>query len=234
MKAVIPLEVGLPTLRSELCDQGLNDLNVARELDLAEERREAAAIRLAAYQQQLARGYNPKVKERRFAIGELVLKKTLPSDRDPNEGKLAPNWQGPFRITSTAGRSAYRLEDMEGKPLPRCISKNSTSEKMYSRNQISIKGNFSGKSLCIASRFAAVQPLFSGYQLSARRHRQLRHTYQGPVTVPPSRLGTSVQRANRPELGAFTSSGGTARSISGSGNSTTLAARRLCSEGQPS
>ena len=119
MEAVIPLEVGLPTLRSELCDQGLNDLNVDRELDLAEERREAAAIRLAAYQQQLARGYNQKVKERRFAIGELVLKKTLPGDRDPNEGKLAPNWQGPFRITSTAGRSAYRLEDMEGKPLPR-------------------------------------------------------------------------------------------------------------------
>ncbi|KAJ8619484.1 hypothetical protein MRB53_028013 [Persea americana] len=116
---VIPLEVGLPTLRSELCDQGLNNLNVARELDLAEERREAAAIRLAAYQPQLARGYNPKVKERRFAIGELVLKKILPGDRDPNEGKLAPNWQGPFRITSTAGRSAYRLEDMEGKALPR-------------------------------------------------------------------------------------------------------------------
>ncbi|KAJ8630076.1 hypothetical protein MRB53_023399 [Persea americana] len=56
--------------------------------------------------------------------------------------------------------------------------------------------------------------------------------FQGPVRVPPSRLGASVQRANRPELGAFTSSGGTA--ISGSGKSTTLPARRLCSEGQPS
>ncbi|XXG79749.1 hypothetical protein AAC387_Pa09g0752 [Persea americana] len=89
-------------------------------------------------------------------------------------------------------------------------------------------------SLCIASRVTAVQPLYSGYQLSARRHRQLRHTHQGPVTVPPSRLGASVQRANRPELGAFTSSGGTAISKSGSGHSTTLAARRLCSEGQPS
>ncbi|XXG88386.1 hypothetical protein AAC387_Pa12g0600 [Persea americana] len=58
MEAVIPLEIGLPTLRSELCDQGLNDLNVAQELDFAEERREVAAIRLATYQQQLARGYN--------------------------------------------------------------------------------------------------------------------------------------------------------------------------------
>ncbi|XXG87436.1 hypothetical protein AAC387_Pa11g2122 [Persea americana] len=51
--------------------------------------------------------------------------------------------------------------------------------------------------------------------------------HQGPVTVPPSRLGASAQRANRPELGAFTSSGGTAISVSGSGISTTLAARRL-------
>ena len=40
---------GLPTLRSELCGQGLNEVNLARELDLAEERRDAAAIRLVAY-----------------------------------------------------------------------------------------------------------------------------------------------------------------------------------------
>ncbi|KAJ8616751.1 hypothetical protein MRB53_036123 [Persea americana] len=119
MEAVIPLEVGLPTLRLELYDQGLNDLNVARELDFAEERKETAAIRLAAYQQQLARGYNQKVRARRFAVGELVLKKTLPGDRNPNEGKLAPNWQGPYKVLSTAGRAAYRLKDMEGKELSR-------------------------------------------------------------------------------------------------------------------
>ena len=119
MEAVIPLEVGLSTLRSELCDHGLNDLNVARELDFVEEWREAVAIRLAAYQQQLARGYYRKLKERRFTVGELVLKKTLPGDRNPNEGKLAPNWQGPFKVLSAVGRSAYRLEDMEGKELPR-------------------------------------------------------------------------------------------------------------------
>ena len=67
----------------------------------------------------MASGYNKKVKERRFAIGELVLKKTLPGDRNPNGGKLAPNWQGSFKVLSAAGRSAYRLEDMEGKELPR-------------------------------------------------------------------------------------------------------------------
>ena len=91
MEAVILLEVGLLTLRSELSDQGQNVVNLARELDLADERRDAVAIRLAAYQQQLARGYNQKVKERKFSVKELVLKKTLPGDKNPNEGKLAPN-----------------------------------------------------------------------------------------------------------------------------------------------
>ena len=67
----------------------------------------------------MARGYNRKVKERIFAIGELVLKKTLPGDRNPNEGKLTPNWHGPFKVLSVAGRSTYRLEDIEGKELPR-------------------------------------------------------------------------------------------------------------------
>ena len=67
----------------------------------------------------MARGYNQKVKERGFVVGDLVMKKMLIGDKNPNEGKLAPNWHGPFKVLSAAGRSAYRLEDMEGKELPR-------------------------------------------------------------------------------------------------------------------
>ncbi|XXG54107.1 hypothetical protein AAC387_Pa03g2073 [Persea americana] len=59
------------------------------------------------------------------------------------------------------------------------------------------------------------------------------YAHQGPVPVPPSRLGASVQRANRSQLGACTSQGGTAICTLGSSTSTTLAARRLCSERQP-
>ena len=94
-------------------------MNLAQELDLAEEQRDGVAIRLAAYWQQLGRGYNQKVKEKKFSVGELVLEKTLPGDKNPNEGKLAPNWHGPFKVISAAGRSGYRLEDMEGKEFSR-------------------------------------------------------------------------------------------------------------------
>ena len=49
VEAVIPLEVGLPTLRSEEYDQENNELMLAKDLDLAQKRRDLAMIRLASY-----------------------------------------------------------------------------------------------------------------------------------------------------------------------------------------
>ena len=52
MEAVIPLEVGLPTIRSENFDPDLNREAIALELDLADERRERALVHIASYQQE--------------------------------------------------------------------------------------------------------------------------------------------------------------------------------------
>uniref|UniRef100_A0A2N9J2B4 Uncharacterized protein n=1 Tax=Fagus sylvatica TaxID=28930 RepID=A0A2N9J2B4_FAGSY len=49
VEAVIPLEVGLPTLRSEEYDQENNELMLAKDFDLAQECRDLAMIRLAFY-----------------------------------------------------------------------------------------------------------------------------------------------------------------------------------------
>ena len=49
VEAVIPLEVGLLTLRSEEYDQENNELMLAKDLDLAQERRDLVMIRLASY-----------------------------------------------------------------------------------------------------------------------------------------------------------------------------------------
>jgi hypothetical protein len=38
--------------------------------------------------------------------------------RKPNEGKLGPNWEGPYKVLSQAGLGAFRLEDMHGKAVP--------------------------------------------------------------------------------------------------------------------
>ena len=38
--------------------------------------------------------------------------------KDQGAGKLAPNWEGPYRVTTVAGVEAYYLEDVEERPLP--------------------------------------------------------------------------------------------------------------------
>ena len=89
------------------------------QLDLLEEHREMAVIRLADYQHKLAWRYNQGVKVRDFVAGDLVLCKAMGSARDIYTGKLALNWERPYRVTAIAGAGAYYLEDMEKRPRPR-------------------------------------------------------------------------------------------------------------------
>ena len=118
-KAVIPLEIGLPTLRTSEWDPTKNDLAQSQALDLLEERREQAMIRLASYQQQLKKGYNKNVRPRSFQQGDLVLRKVLGNTKNLNDGKLGPNWEGPYLVQSVTGTGAYHLEDLDSIPLPR-------------------------------------------------------------------------------------------------------------------
>ena len=59
-----------------------------------------AEQRLARYQDLMAKHYNSRVKHRDFKVGDLVLRKVTGATRDPSLGKLGPNWEGPYRITS--------------------------------------------------------------------------------------------------------------------------------------
>ena len=87
-------------------------------LDFLEEYLEAKTIRLAEYQQKLARRYNRDVKTKGFSAGDLVLQKAVGNMQDMNAGKLAPSWERPYRVTAIAGAIAYYLEDLDEKPLP--------------------------------------------------------------------------------------------------------------------
>ena len=49
IEVVIPLEVGIPGIRTQRVENGTNDVLLARDLDLLEETREKATIQLAAY-----------------------------------------------------------------------------------------------------------------------------------------------------------------------------------------
>lgn len=58
------------------------------------------------------------MKFREFMPGDLVLWKDVGNMKDWNEGKLAPNWKGPYQVTTIARMRAYYLEDIEERPLP--------------------------------------------------------------------------------------------------------------------
>lgn len=66
--AVILVDIGMPYLRTKLTwpNKAMNDQMMTESLDLLEERRSKALIRLAQYYQAAARHYNSKVKECHF------------------------------------------------------------------------------------------------------------------------------------------------------------------------
>ncbi|XP_028124414.1 uncharacterized protein LOC114321449 [Camellia sinensis] len=112
-------EIDLPTMKSKAFDMGRNDMMLALDLTLIEERRDCALACMGRYQQQLAKSYNQHVQLHRYTPRELVLKKVLPATKNPADGKLGPNWDSPYQVDSITRIGAYRLKDMTGRSLPR-------------------------------------------------------------------------------------------------------------------
>uniref|UniRef100_A0A2N9HPS3 RNase H type-1 domain-containing protein n=1 Tax=Fagus sylvatica TaxID=28930 RepID=A0A2N9HPS3_FAGSY len=95
VEAVIPLEVGLPTTRTTEYDVEENESSLRMDLNLVEERRDMATIKLASYQHQMKRGYDKNIRPRSF--------------------------QGPYRVTSFAGVGAYRAKKYAVDAIPEHI-----------------------------------------------------------------------------------------------------------------
>ena len=62
------------------------------------------------------------MKTREFSAGDLVFWKAVGNIWDTNARKLAPTWEGPYRVTAIAGAGAYYLEDLDERPLPRSLN----------------------------------------------------------------------------------------------------------------
>ena len=91
-----------------------NEEAMRLQLDLVDEARAKVEQRLARYQNLMSKHYNTKVRHRDFQIGDLVLRKVMGTAKDSSQGKLGPNWEGPYRITSWQRKGTYHLETMDG------------------------------------------------------------------------------------------------------------------------
>ncbi|KAK3038912.1 hypothetical protein RJ639_027540 [Escallonia herrerae] len=118
-KALLPVEVGLPTVRVLQFSEAENEENLRGNLDLLDDVRAQALDRMISTKQRVARFYNRRVRIRIFRVGDLVLRKLEVSDPKAAVGKLSPNWEGPYKISKVLRPGAYSLETLSGEAIPR-------------------------------------------------------------------------------------------------------------------
>ena len=96
--ALIPIEFELETLRTS------DTSELSQALDELQENRDQAVIRTVEYHRQAYRQREKIIKPKSFTKGDLVLRSTF------KEGKLKPNWEGPFIIVDDRSKGAYRIQ----------------------------------------------------------------------------------------------------------------------------
>ncbi|GAU44606.1 hypothetical protein TSUD_240980 [Trifolium subterraneum] len=114
--AMIPVEINPPSWRRATLTAEENNEALKENLDTLDQVRSATHFKEFAAKQRATRKYNTRVIPREFKEGDLVLKRPMGRDKG---GKLAPNWEGPYRIQEFFGGGAYRLETLKGQVLPR-------------------------------------------------------------------------------------------------------------------
>ena len=123
--------MGLTSYRVESYDEDVNKEAMRLQLDLLDEVRATAEQRLARYHNLMARHYNNRVRRRDFKVGDLVLRKVMGAARDSSQGKLSPNWEGPYRIVSWQRKGPTPSRHWTGKsystPGTRSIYRNTPS-----------------------------------------------------------------------------------------------------------
>ncbi|GJX79223.1 reverse transcriptase domain-containing protein [Tanacetum coccineum] len=112
-EAVIPAEIGMPTIRTAEVNITTNDDERRIDLDILEERREQAAIREEKAKLKMKGYYDAKVRGVSFRPGDFVYRANDASHAE-DTGKLGPKWEGPYEVTEALGKGAYKLRDMDG------------------------------------------------------------------------------------------------------------------------
>ncbi|GJY01858.1 hypothetical protein Tco_0360010 [Tanacetum coccineum] len=86
-EAVIPVEIGMPSIRCAEVKHAENDEELLLNLDILVERREKAVVREARNKAKMEKYYNAK-----------------------ERGKLGPKWEGPYEVIEALGKGSYKSE----------------------------------------------------------------------------------------------------------------------------
>ncbi len=73
IEAVIPVEIGVPSIRTQHLNLQTNEIEQRLALDLLEEVTDQADAKSEVYRRQMVKHFNKKVKHKMFRQGDLVL-----------------------------------------------------------------------------------------------------------------------------------------------------------------
>jgi hypothetical protein len=103
---MIPAKIGCPSTRVLYFFPQNNDQGLRVNL---EESILATAVKNEAYKRKATQYHNAIVKNRTFKQGDLVLRKLEATGNKESRGKLAPTWDGPFRVTRVVKANTCHL-----------------------------------------------------------------------------------------------------------------------------
>ncbi|GKC96019.1 reverse transcriptase domain-containing protein, partial [Tanacetum coccineum] len=116
-ETVIPVEIGMPSIRCEEVNQAKNNEGLLLNLDILKERREKAAVREARSKAKMEKYYNAKVRSISFRPVDFVYRSNDASHAKESE-KLGPKWEGPYDVVEALGKGAYKLSNRSRDVLP--------------------------------------------------------------------------------------------------------------------
>ena len=82
-----------------------------------EETRNQVNQRLTEYQEKMKNIFDRHAKDRKFQIGDLVLRWDVRRAEKGKHGKFEPLWFGPFKIVEQGGNNTFILENLQGDVL---------------------------------------------------------------------------------------------------------------------
>ncbi|GAV60511.1 hypothetical protein CFOL_v3_04041, partial [Cephalotus follicularis] len=118
-EVMILMKIGVQSPRVVHFSEQNNEEGLRNLLDLVEELRDKATIKVAAYQQRVSRYYNKRVNPRPLREGDLVLRNSALADPTCTRGKLAPNLEGPYKVKRVLRPGTFKLETLRGREIPR-------------------------------------------------------------------------------------------------------------------
>ncbi|GKC55365.1 reverse transcriptase domain-containing protein [Tanacetum coccineum] len=116
-KVVIPVEIGMPSLRCREVNRAENNKELLLNLDILEERKEKAMVCEAKSKAKMEKYYNARVRNTAFRPGDFVYRNNEASNAKNNRN-LGPKWEGPYEVVEALGRGTYKLRHGSGDILP--------------------------------------------------------------------------------------------------------------------